>query len=119
MAAIVYQTNKKTGVVYAYESISYWGQGEAAIPGQTQMHRQGGFRRPGKSSPLAEEGKRPPPRMANLQEELESGRLRPDHEKQYAKYFHVKTTPVRGTRVEANEEAHGGGQAQLRILHPC
>ena len=24
MAAIVYQTNKKTGVTYAYESISYW-----------------------------------------------------------------------------------------------
>ena len=24
MAAIVYQTNKKTGVVYAYESVSYW-----------------------------------------------------------------------------------------------
>ena len=24
MAAIVYQTNKKTGVIYAYESISYW-----------------------------------------------------------------------------------------------
>ena len=44
-------------------------------------------------------------RMANLQEELESGRRHPDHEKQYAKYFHVKTTPVRGTQVEANEEA--------------
>jgi len=24
MAAIVYQTNKKTGIIYAYESISYW-----------------------------------------------------------------------------------------------
>ena len=24
MAAIVYQTNKKTGVTYAYESTSYW-----------------------------------------------------------------------------------------------
>ena len=24
MAAIVYQTNKKTGVTYAYESIAYW-----------------------------------------------------------------------------------------------
>ena len=24
MAAIVFQTNKKTGVTYAYESISYW-----------------------------------------------------------------------------------------------
>lgn len=26
MAAIVYQTNKKTGVTYAYESTSYWGK---------------------------------------------------------------------------------------------
>ena len=24
MTAIVYQTNKKTGITYAYESISYW-----------------------------------------------------------------------------------------------
>ncbi len=24
MAAVVYQTNKKTGITYAYESISYW-----------------------------------------------------------------------------------------------
>ena len=24
MAAIVFQTNKKTGIIYAYESISYW-----------------------------------------------------------------------------------------------
>ncbi|EMS79520.1 transposase IS4 family [Desulfotignum phosphitoxidans DSM 13687] len=24
MAAIVYQTNKKTGITYAYESISHW-----------------------------------------------------------------------------------------------
>ncbi|MBA3005600.1 MAG: transposase, partial [Desulfocapsa sp.] len=24
MAAIVYQTNKKTGIIYAYESKSYW-----------------------------------------------------------------------------------------------
>ena len=44
-------------------------------------------------------------RMARLQEELESGQRHPDHEKQYAKYFNIKTTPVRGTRVEANEEA--------------
>ena len=24
MATIVYQTNNKTGVTYAYESVSYW-----------------------------------------------------------------------------------------------
>ena len=28
MAAIVYQTNKKTGITYAYESISYWDKGK-------------------------------------------------------------------------------------------
>jgi transposase len=44
-------------------------------------------------------------RLANLQEELESGQRHPDHEKQYAKYFDVKTTPVRGTKVTAKEEA--------------
>jgi transposase len=36
---------------------------------------------------------------------LESGQRHPDHEKQYAKYFEVKSTPVRGTKVIAKEEA--------------
>lgn len=44
-------------------------------------------------------------RLAELQEELEGGRRHPDHERQYAKYFDVKTTPVRGTKVTAKEEA--------------
>ncbi len=44
-------------------------------------------------------------RLAELQAELESGRRHPDHEKQYAKYFDVKTTPVRGTKVIAKEAA--------------
>lgn len=44
-------------------------------------------------------------RMVAWQEELESGNRHPDHEKQYARYFKVKTTPVRGTKVIANEEA--------------
>jgi len=44
-------------------------------------------------------------RLSKLQEELESGQRHPDHEKQYAKYFEVKTTPVRGTKVIAKEEA--------------
>lgn len=43
--------------------------------------------------------------MAILQEELESGQRHPDHEKQYAKYFEVRSTPVRGTKVIAKEEA--------------
>jgi transposase len=44
-------------------------------------------------------------RLADLQAELESGQRHPDHEKQYAKYFEVKSTPVRGTKVFAREEA--------------
>ena len=44
-------------------------------------------------------------RMAELQKELESGRRHPDHEKLYAKYFDIKTTPVRGVKVTAKEEA--------------
>ena len=44
-------------------------------------------------------------RLAGWQEELESGQRHPDHEKQYAKFFEVKSTPVRGTKVIAAEEA--------------
>ncbi|WP_459925999.1 IS1634 family transposase, partial [Desulfatiferula olefinivorans] len=44
-------------------------------------------------------------KMVILQEELESGQRRPDHEKQYTKYFEVKSTKVRGTKVIAKEEA--------------
>lgn len=44
-------------------------------------------------------------RLVGWQEELESGRRHPDHEKQYAKYFEVKTTLVRGTKVIAKEDA--------------
>jgi molybdopterin converting factor small subunit len=44
-------------------------------------------------------------RMADWQEELESGQRHPDHEKQYTKYFEVKSTPVRGTKIIAKEGA--------------
>jgi len=44
-------------------------------------------------------------RLVNLQRELESGERCPDHEKKYAKYFEVKSTPVRGTKVLAKEDA--------------
>jgi len=44
-------------------------------------------------------------RLADLQEELERGNRHPDHEKLYAKYFEVKSTPVRGTKVIAREDA--------------
>jgi transposase len=44
-------------------------------------------------------------RMVAWQEELESGQRHPDHEKYYAKYFEVKSTPVRGTKITAKEDA--------------
>jgi transposase len=44
-------------------------------------------------------------RMADWHQELESGQRHPDHENYYAKYFEVKSTPVRGTKVIAKEEA--------------
>lgn len=44
-------------------------------------------------------------RMAAWQKELETGRHHPDNEKYYTKYFEIKSTPVRGTRVIAKEEA--------------
>jgi len=44
-------------------------------------------------------------RLVAWQEELESGQRHPDHEKQYAKYFETKNTPVRGTKVIAKEQA--------------
>ena len=40
-----------------------------------------------------------------LQSELESGKLNQDHLKQYEKYFETRTTPVRGTKVFAKQEA--------------
>lgn len=44
-------------------------------------------------------------RMTQWQDELESGRRHPDHERYYATYFDVKSTPVRGTTVIAKEDA--------------
>lgn len=44
-------------------------------------------------------------RLVTLQEELESGQRHPGHEKQYGRYFDVKTTPIRGTKVTVKEEA--------------
>ncbi len=44
-------------------------------------------------------------RLVEWQEELESGKPCPEHEKFYTKYFKVKTTPVRGTKVIAKKEA--------------
>lgn len=40
-----------------------------------------------------------------LEEELRSGKHRPEHEKDYAKYFTVHETPVRGRKIIPNNEA--------------
>lgn len=40
-----------------------------------------------------------------LENELLSGNRRPEHEKQYTRYFEVITTQVRGTKVTAKQEA--------------
>ncbi len=44
-------------------------------------------------------------RMAELQSELERGQRKPEHETLYAKYFDVKTTPVRGIKVTPKDKA--------------
>lgn len=42
--------------------------------------------------------------LITLQAELESGKHNPEHEKQYSKYFGIKSTPVRGAKVIAKED---------------
>ena len=44
-------------------------------------------------------------KLINLQEELATGKRRPEHEKLYAKYFDISSTPVRGTKVTAKQTA--------------
>lgn len=44
-------------------------------------------------------------KLMALRRELESGHRIQDHEKQYQKYFEVKTTPKRGTRATVKQEA--------------
>jgi transposase len=40
-----------------------------------------------------------------LNDELENGNIVPEHKKLYEKYFEVKSTPVRGTKITARQEA--------------
>ncbi|MDB4868159.1 MAG: transposase, family [Cohnella sp.] len=44
-------------------------------------------------------------RLSALQEEIESGKRSAENEKSYAKYFDIKTTPVRGTKATAKQKA--------------
>lgn len=43
--------------------------------------------------------------LDQLETELLSGNRHPEHEKQYSRYFEVLTTPIRGTKVTAKQEA--------------
>jgi transposase len=43
--------------------------------------------------------------LGSLKRELESGKKVMEHEKQYARYFYIKNTPVRGTKVTVRQEA--------------
>ncbi|MCD6237835.1 MAG: IS1634 family transposase [Thermotogae bacterium] len=40
-----------------------------------------------------------------LEEELRCGKRKPEHEKEYSKYFEVTTTPVRGIKIEPKQGA--------------
>jgi len=43
--------------------------------------------------------------LDRLEYELSSGKRNPEHERQYAKYFIIKETPVRGVMIEPKQEA--------------
>lgn len=43
--------------------------------------------------------------LVSLQDELEHGPRKPENEKRYSTYFEVKTTPARGAKVEAKDDA--------------
>jgi len=42
--------------------------------------------------------------LCALQSELENGKKVQEHEKQYAKYFDSKSTPIRGTKVTVRQD---------------
>lgn len=42
--------------------------------------------------------------LIKLKDELQSGKRNPDHEKQYTKYFEIKSTPKRGITVSPKQE---------------
>ena len=43
--------------------------------------------------------------LINLQQELESGKLKPEHDEDYKKYFEITRTPVRGDKITPKQEA--------------
>jgi len=51
-----------------------------------------------------------------LEEELVSGSRKPEHERQYTKYFNISTTPVRGTKVTVKQEAVDAAEKDYGFL---
>ena len=43
-------------------------------------------------------------RIYRLKQELESNQRKPEHEKQYAKYFCIKNTPARGSKITVRQD---------------
>lgn len=43
--------------------------------------------------------------LTGLQQELESGKTKPEHDEDYKKYFEVTKTPVRGTKIMPKQDA--------------
>ena len=107
MSAIVYQTNKKTGIKYAYESQSYWDKEKK----QSRAKRKCIGKVDPVTGQIVPTRKRKSPSLENeahlatLQEELKRGKRNSKHEPLYAKYFHVSTLPGKRTKVVANQEA--------------
>jgi len=43
MTAIIHQRDKRSGITYAYESVSHWDMGEEAVTGEEDPDRQSGL----------------------------------------------------------------------------
>ena len=51
-----------------------------------------------------------------LEEELVFGSRKPEHERQYTKYFNISTTPIRGTKVTVKQEAVDAAEKDYGFL---
>ena len=93
--------------LYAYSTLISWAYSQDrpykgdTLKGERRMYLHIYFN----SEKAVEDEKNLNTLLCTLQGELESDKRNPEHEKQYAKYFDVKATPVRGVKVTAKEEA--------------
>ena len=92
--------------LYAYSTTICWGYSQDrpykgdTLKGERRMYLHLYFN----SEKAVEDEKNLNTLLYTLQGELESGKRNPDNEKQYAKYFDVKATPVRGAKVTAKDD---------------